>query len=103
MFSVSAEDEAGNEINQEFTVYVTIADGKEAGGEGSQGISDTGGMTGFTIDSRHVYKGMGKSYAQGYVPGIEGKKAVIVLPLLAKHKLARNKATVTLKFGETEL
>ncbi len=102
MFSVSAEDEAGNEINQEFTVYVTIADGKEAGGEGSQGISDTGGMTGFAIDSRHVYKGMRKSYAQGYVPGIEGKKAVIVLPLLAKHKLAGNKATVTLKFGETE-
>lgn len=35
--SVRAEDEMGNEIRQDFTVYVTITDGKNAGAETAQG------------------------------------------------------------------
>lgn len=100
--SVNAEDEAGNDINQDFTVYVMITDGKEAEGEEKQGTSDAGSTAGFVIDNKNVYEGMEKSYSKGYVPKIEAKQVIIVLPLLAKQKLYRNRMTVSLKLGESE-
>lgn len=99
--SVDGVDEAGNEIRQEFTVYVTVTDGK-TNGDGIQGASGAGEETGFTIDNKHVYPGMEKSYAKGYVPKIKGNEAVVVLPLLAKQKLAENRMTVSLSFGESD-
>lgn len=100
--SVCAADEDGNEINQEFTVYVTITDGKESTGEGDPGLSDSANASVFTIDNKRAYEGMEKSYARGYVPKIEKEKAVVVLPLLSRHKLSGNRMTVTLTFGESE-
>jgi hypothetical protein len=35
------------------------------------------------IDSRHVYEGMEKNYAEGYVPSVAGGRALVVLPLLS--------------------
>ena len=70
--------------------------------DGKQGMSDSGGMSGFSIDNQNIYEGMENSYAGGYVPRIEKNKAVIVLPLQAKRKLLGNKLTVTLRFGESE-
>lgn len=106
ILSVNAEDETGDAVSQEFTVYVTIADGKGAGEDKTQGTSDTGNTSFFFIDNKNVYAGMGKSYSEGYIPGIVSqkgqKKAVIVLPLLAKRKLSQSWMTVSLKFGETE-
>lgn len=102
ILSVCAEDETGSEVNQEFTVYVTITDGKKADTDGGDGASDTAGASSIVIDNKNVYKGMDKSYSGGYVPRIEGENAVVVLPLLAKRKLSNNKMTVTLKFGEGE-
>lgn len=70
--------------------------------DGKQGMSDSEGMSGFSIDNQNIYEGMENSYAGGYVPRIEKNKAVIVLPLQAKRKLLGNKLTVTLRFGESE-
>lgn len=100
--SVCGADENGVEIYQEFTVYVTITDGKEAVGEGDPGTFDSAGSSELVIDNKKVYEGMERSYAGGYVPNIEREQAVIVLPLLAKRKLFKNRMTVTLKFGESD-
>lgn len=102
--SVSAEDEAGNEISQEFIVYVTISDGKESETQGAGGDaqgSDGGNAAGFVIDNKNVYEGMGKSYSRGYTPKIAGTKAIIVLPLQAKRTLSGKKLTAALKPGES--
>lgn len=100
--SVCGADENGVEIYQEFTVYVTITDGKEAVGEGDPGTFDSAGSSELVIDNKKVYEGMERSYARGYVPNIEREQAVVVLPLLAKRKLYKNRMTVTLKFGESD-
>lgn len=102
ILSVRAEDEGGNEINQEFTVYVTISDGKDADTLGKDDSSEIGNTAGFAIDNKNVYKGMGKSYSQGYTPKTDGTKAVIMLPLLAKRTLSGKKLTAALKLGESE-
>lgn len=100
VLSVSAMDCRENEITQDFTVYVTIADGKEtdAGGEGAYAENGTG----IVIDSQKTYRGMEKSYDKGYIPKTGKEKAVLVLPLLAEHKPAGNYMTVLLKLGEGE-
>ena len=100
--SASAQDEAGNEILQEFTVYVTITDGKKAEGDARGEADEGGGAAGFVIDNQNVYKGMEKSYSRGYVPKIGNDNAVLVLPLQAKHKISGNQITAALKFGEGE-
>lgn len=100
--SVCGADENGVEMYQEFTVYVTITDGKEAAGEGASGTPDSVGSSEFVIDNKKVYEGMKRSYARGYVPNIKQERAVVVLPLLAKRKLFGNRMTVTLKFGESD-
>ncbi len=100
--SASAQDEAGNEILQEFTVYVTITDGKKVEGDARGEADEGGGVAGFVIDNQNVYKGMEKSYSRGYVPKIGNDNAVLVLPLQAKHKISENQITAALKFGEGE-
>lgn len=37
-----------------------------------------------SIDTKHVYEGMKRSYEQGYAPVIEDNQAIIVLPILAE-------------------
>lgn len=100
--TASAQDEAGNEILQEFTVYVTISDGKKAEGDAKGDAAEGSGAAGFVIDNQNVYKGMEKSYSRGYVPKVENNSAVLVLPLQAKHKISGNRVTAALKFGEGE-
>lgn len=102
MISVAAEDEKGNEISQEFTVYVVISDGGETSDQGKSESSEQGSTTGLVIDNQHKYKGMAKSYARGYTPKTDGKKAVVVLPLRAKRKLAGNRLTAALKTGDSD-
>lgn len=68
----------------------------------SQGVSDSGGSSSLAIDNKNVYEGMENSYSGGYVPKVEGKKAIVVLPLLAKEKLSGNRMTVSLRLGEGE-
>lgn len=102
VLSVAAEDESGNEINQDFTVYVTISDGKEVDGLGTQGGSDAAGATYFAIDNQTVYPGMDKSYAQGYVPKVVSGGVMVVLPLQAKYPLSGKRVTASLSFGESE-
>ena len=100
--SASAQDEAGSEISQEFTVYVTITDGKKAGDDAKGDAAEGGGAAGFVIDNQNVYKGMEKSYSRGYVPKIGNDSAVLVLPLQAKYKISGNRVRAALKFGEGE-
>jgi hypothetical protein len=65
-------------------------------------MSDSGGMSGFSIDNQNIYEGMENSYSRGYVPKIGNDNAVLVLPLQAKHKVSGNQITAALKFGEGE-
>lgn len=39
--------------------------------------------TPLSIDSEHLYEGMERSYAEGYLPAVSGGKALVVLPLLS--------------------
>ncbi|HZK25343.1 MAG TPA: hypothetical protein VFC74_08145 [Oscillospiraceae bacterium] len=50
-----------------------------------------------SIDSVHKYEGMGKSYAEGYLPAVSENKAMVVLPLLAPE--VRDNLTVTVNLG----
>lgn len=71
-------------------------------GDGTQGTSDKGGCARLVIDNKNVYPGMKSSYSRGYVPKVYGRRALIVLPLLAKGKLSGNRITVTPRIGESE-
>lgn len=51
------------------------------------------------IDSRNLYEGMDRTYAQGYVPRIVNGRAYIILPLLGE--TYDGKATVTADLGAT--
>ncbi|MCR3922302.1 MAG: hypothetical protein NUK65_07300 [Firmicutes bacterium] len=51
-----------------------------------------------SIDTRHVYEGMEKSYAQGYLPTVSEDHATVVLPLLSE--AVRGPLTVTVNLGE---
>jgi len=53
----------------------------EAAAMEQQTIAATGPA--LSIDTRHVYPGMEKSYSQGYLPTVAGGNADIVLPLLS--------------------
>ncbi len=97
--------EAGPEVSWIYAAGQERTDSSRADSpeeDSKQGMSDSGGMSGFSIDNQNTYEGMENSYAGGYVPKIEKNKAVIVLPLQAKRKLLGNKITVTLRFGELE-
>lgn len=102
VLSVAAEEESGGEINQDFTVYVTISDGKDVDGLGTQGGSDAGGATYFAIDNQTVYPGMDKSYSRGYVPKEEAGRVLVILPLQTKRSLWGKRVTSSIQFGESE-
>lgn len=100
--SVSAEDESGGEISQEFTVYVALTNGKEMDGEGAQGSGESGSASYFSIDNQTVYSGMNKSYSDGYVPKVGSGKVLLLLPLQAKRPLSKKQLTASVRFGESE-
>lgn len=74
----------------------------ETGGEGKQGMADSGSAACLAIDNQNVYEGMETSYAGGYVPKVQKEKAFLVLPLLSKKKLAHDQVTVSVTFGDAE-
>lgn len=100
--SVSAEDESGLEISQEFTVYVALTNGKEMDGDSAQGSGESGGVSYFAIDNRTVYPGMNRSYSRGYVPKEGSGKVLLLLPLQAKRPLSKKQLTASVRFGEAE-
>ena len=51
------------------------------------------------IDSRNLYEGMDRTYAQGYVPRVVSGRAYIILPLLGQ--TYDGKVTVTADLGTT--
>lgn len=69
----------------------------------SKSDSDAESMTTcISIDNKNRYEGMKTTYARGYVPVIEKKRAVIILPLLAKRKLSQDQMTVSVNLGDSE-
>lgn len=78
-----------------------VADSARIFAEG-QDSADAEGTVGFVIDNKNVYRGMGSSYSQGYIPKTDGTKAIIILPLLAKRRLSGGKLTAALRPGESE-
>lgn len=54
------------------------------------------------IDNSHLYKGMAKTYAKGYVPTVKKGKVEVVLPLLSKGDLKGNTIKTSLTFGEMD-
>lgn len=64
--------------------------------------ADAAGGARLVIDNNTVYPGMKNSYARGYVPKVDGRRALIVLPLLAKGKISGNQITAAPRLGESE-
>lgn len=87
---VSAEgrDAQGTVFKQTFTVYATITDGM-----------DSGSSTWFSIDNKNKYKGMNKSYDEGYLPEVSGGYVSVILPLLSEGSVKNNSITVTPDLG----
>lgn len=54
------------------------------------------------IDTEHVYDGMDRSYQDGYVPGVSGGVAIVVLPILSEGDLNRKQLTARVDLGTTE-
>ena len=61
---------------------------------------DTGGAAALAIDTQHVYPGMDKSYAQGYVPSVKDGVATVVLPLVVSGGGVCDIVTATLDLGD---
>ncbi len=75
---VKARTSNSDLIEQEFSNYLVVNDGKQTGSETS---------VFFEIDNNHVYEGMERSYSDGYVPVVEDRHAKIVLPVLTDLEL----------------
>ena len=54
-----------------------------------------------SIDSGHLYEGMERSYAEGYLPAVSGGKALVVLPLLSDS--ASGPLAVSVNLGDPAL
>ena len=52
-----------------------------------------------SIDTVHIYEGMAKSYAQGYLPTVENNTATVVLPLIGNALGNRIRVTPELSSG----
>lgn len=86
---VSYKDGSGADKQQSFPLYVTV-DGK------TPAVSGAGLLS---IDNRHVYAGMNKTYVAGYVPVESGGKVRVVLPLVASAAIQGSAVTVTPELG----
>lgn len=58
---------------------------------------------GLSVDNTNVYANMDKSYSTGYIPKVEGNKAIIVLPLIysGDEAIIGNIITSSLELGST--
>lgn len=54
-----------------------------------------------SIDSQNVYKGMEKSYAEGYVPKVEDGKVNLIVPFVCGEELKDDSIRVSLNLGDT--
>ena len=100
-FQCAYTDEAGAAQNQSFDVQVNITDGRDPNWTEPVPTPTQAPIAGqLTIDSRNIYTGMDKTYAQGYVPLIVDGRAYIVLPLLGETFDGR--VTVTANLGALE-
>jgi hypothetical protein len=61
---------------------------------------DAAATTAFTIDTQHIYPGMDKSYAQGYLPTVEDGTAAVVLPLTVSGSGLCDTVTASLDLGD---
>lgn len=54
----------------------------------------------FSIDTQHVFEGMGKSYGEGYVPVVENENVKVILPLKLSEGAACEAITASLNLGD---
>lgn len=92
--------QSGTTVTQDFPIYVSIADGGDPNAPSptpspsAEPIVDQ-----LRIDSKTLYEGMSKTYAQGYVPLISNGHTYIILPLVGQ--TYDGKVTVTANLGAT--
>lgn len=90
--------QSGTTVTQDFPIYVSIADGGDPNAPSptpspsAEPIVDQ-----LRIDSKTLYEGMSKTYAQGYVPLISNGHTYIILPLVGQ--TYDGKVTVTANLG----
>lgn len=94
IFQCRYTDSQGVARTQEFPIYLSITDGRNPNEAEPTPIVDQ-----LRIDSQNLYKGMTKTYAQGYVPLVSGGKVYIVLPLVGQ--TYDGKVTLTANLGTT--
>ena len=61
---------------------------------------DASATAALVIDTQHIYPGMDKSYAQGYVPSVSDGVATVVLPLVVSDSTICDTVTVSLNLGD---
>lgn len=69
--------------------------------ETTEGV-ETGVSGGLRIDNRNCYKGMDKTYSQGYVPRVEEGRVQVVIPLLCDSRLKGDVLETSLNLGDTQ-
>ncbi len=100
--AVDDRSDAGQKTDDSDRKDVTASDdsapdkGNAGDGDGAESLS---GVT-LKIDNQHLYEGMEKTYRKGYVPVVEKKKAILVLPLLADGDLKDERLTASLELGD---
>jgi hypothetical protein len=95
-FIARYKDSAAKACSQEFSVYLTIADGKDPNAKDNTSKAVAGQLN---IDSDTLYNGMAKTYAKGYMPLVQNGMVYIILPLLGE--TYNGKVTVTADLGAT--
>lgn len=96
-----AYEQGGAPKAQDFTVYVNITDGRDPGWPEPTPLPTQTPVAGqLSIDSRGLYPGMEKTYAQGYVPLVIDGRVYIILPLLGQ--TYDNRVTITANLGELQ-
>jgi hypothetical protein len=93
VFRVRYTDSSSNVSTQEYPIYLTIDDGIDPNAPDPVIISSQ-----LCIDSSHLYPGMAKTYANGYMPIVQNNSVSIVLPL--QGATYDNKVMMTAELGD---
>lgn len=106
MFSVKAEAVSVND--KEISTAETLSGESTASGATSEETAsdkaadnqNLEGSTKLYIDNKNIYKGMDKSYSEGYVPSVKKGYVYLVLPLQCEKELKKDTIRTTVHLGD---
>ncbi|BBF45406.1 hypothetical protein lbkm_4173 [Lachnospiraceae bacterium KM106-2] len=103
--NISGKDSDSNNFSQQFSIYTMITDGIDD--QATPSPSPTPAETPepndkpFSIDTSHIYSGMGTSYSKGYRPVISNGAVDVILPIHSAIKLKNGEVRASADLGST--